>query len=104
MAAASQASRVTAIDRPLTTKGPLMSATRTEPRPETRTQPQAGGGDHERFAHIIRTPGRNAEAAITEARVMGGEVEALCGKKWVPERDPAKYPVCPECKRIKNGH
>lgn len=80
-----------------------MTGTATPAEPETRTQPQAGGGDSERFAHIIRTPGRNADAAITEARVMGGEVEALCGKKWVPERDPKKYPVCPECKRIRNG-
>lgn len=80
-----------------------MSDTATREDTDLRTRPQAGDGDSERFAHIIRTPGRNAEAAITEARVMGEEVEALCGKKWVPERDPKKYPVCPECKRIKNG-
>ena len=79
------------------------TATRTAERTDTIPTPQAGGGDHERFAHIVRTPGRNAEAAITEARVMGEEVEALCGKRWVPERDPKKYPVCPECKAIRNG-
>lgn len=80
-----------------------MTDTATRPDTDLRTKPQAGGGDSERFAHIIRTPGRNADAAITEARVMGSEMEALCGKKWVPERDPKKYPVCPECKRIKHG-
>jgi hypothetical protein len=30
--------------------------------------------------------------------VMGTPVVALCGKVWVPSRDPEKYPVCPECK------
>lgn len=25
---------------------------------------------------------------------------ALCGKVWVPGRDPKKYPVCPMCKEI----
>ena len=29
---------------------------------------------------------------------MGTPVVALCGKVWVPSRDPEKYPVCPECK------
>jgi hypothetical protein len=27
----------------------------------------------------------------------------LCGKKWVPSRDPKKFPVCPDCKRIYEG-
>jgi Protein of unknown function (DUF3039) len=25
---------------------------------------------------------------------------ALCGKKWIPNRDPDRYPVCPTCKEI----
>ena len=34
-----------------------------------------------------------------------GPVQALCGKKWVPNRNPDRYPVCPTCKEIfeKNG-
>jgi hypothetical protein len=32
--------------------------------------------------------------------VMGTPVVALCGKVWVPSRDPEKYPVCPECKEV----
>jgi hypothetical protein len=60
-------------------------------------------GDHERFAHIVWTPGRNAAAVLTEARVMGTPVTALCGKKWVPSRDPARFPICPECKAIREG-
>jgi hypothetical protein len=30
-------------------------------------------------------------------------VIALCGKVWVPGRDPKKFPVCPECKEIYEG-
>ena len=27
-------------------------------------------------------------------------VRALCGKLWVPGRDPRKYPVCPTCREV----
>ena len=37
---------------------------------------------------------------LTEAMVMGTPVIALCGKVWVPSRDPQRFPVCPECKEI----
>ncbi|CAM5593032.1 hypothetical protein SMICM304S_11492 [Streptomyces microflavus] len=30
----------------------------------------------------------------------GTPVVVLCGKVWVPGRDPKKYPVCPMCKEI----
>jgi hypothetical protein len=55
-------------------------------------------GDHERLAHIVWTPGRNAAAVLTEARIYGHPVTALCGKRWVPSRDPARFPICPDCK------
>jgi Protein of unknown function (DUF3039) len=32
--------------------------------------------------------------------VTGTPVVALCGKVWVPSRDPKRYPVCPTCKEI----
>ena len=35
--------------------------------------------------------------------VEGTPVVALCGKVWVPSRDPQRYPVCPECKEIWDG-
>jgi len=54
-------------------------------------------GDHERFAHYVR------KEKITESMVTGKPVTALCGKKWVPSRDPEKFPVCPTCKEIYNG-
>ena len=43
------------------------------------------------------------EAVVLEARVMGLEVEALCGKRWVPSRDPQRFPVCPACKERAQG-
>lgn len=61
---------------------------------DRRTQPTTGDGDHERFAHYV------AKDKLTDAMVNGTPVIALCGKVWVPSRDPQKYPVCPECKKI----
>ena len=37
---------------------------------------------------------------IVESAVTGSAVKALCGKKWSPNRDPSKFPICPECERI----
>ena len=54
-------------------------------------------GDHDRFAHYVR------KNKITQAALGGTPVIALCGKVWVPGRDPEKYPVCPECKEIYEG-
>jgi hypothetical protein len=51
-------------------------------------------GDHERFSHYVR------KEKIVESAVLGTSVIALCGKVWVPTRDPQKFPVCPECKEI----
>jgi len=51
-------------------------------------------GDHERFSHYVK------KEKILESAVTGKPVRALCGKKWVPGRDPEKFPVCPECKAI----
>jgi len=65
------------------------SQTAVDERPQT-FEP----GDHERFSHYV------PKAKLTEAMVMGTPVVALCGKVWVPSRNPDKFPVCPECKEI----
>ncbi|MEE8601051.1 DUF3039 domain-containing protein [Euzebya tangerina] len=57
-------------------------------------------GDHDRFAHYVF--GRNPRAKVTKAMVTGTPIRALCGKKWVPSRDGSKFPVCPDCIKIKN--
>lgn len=37
---------------------------------------------------------------VTEARILGTPVTALCGYTWVPTHDPNNYPVCEGCKQI----
>lgn len=42
-----------------------------------------------------------AEAAsVTEGYVMGTPVQALCGKVFIPSKNPEKLKVCPTCKEI----
>jgi DUF3039 family protein len=53
-----------------------------------------GDGDHERFAHYVK------KEKILESALSGEKVTALCGKKWIPTRDPNRFPVCPACKEI----
>ena len=59
------------------------------------TEPRLDDGDHDRYAHYVR------KADIVRSNVEGIPVVALCGKKWIPNRDPDRYPVCPTCKEIK---
>ena len=53
-----------------------------------------GDGDHERFSHYVD------KDKIVDSAVLGTAVVAICGKVWVPSRDPKRYPVCPMCKEI----
>jgi len=61
------------------------------------TTEQVEPGDHERFAHYVR------KEKILDSAMSGKPVIALCGKVWVPGRDPNKFPVCPVCKEIYEG-
>jgi hypothetical protein len=70
--------------------------TAVDERVEERTVP-TDEGDHERFSHYVD------KHKLTEAMVMGTPVVALCGKVWVPNRAPEKFPVCPECKEMWEG-
>jgi len=67
------------------------------PAPTKKTEPRLtdGDGSHDRFAHYV------SKADIVRSNVEGVPVVALCGKKWIPDRDPNRYPVCPTCKEIK---
>ncbi len=51
-------------------------------------------GDHDRFAHYV-----DKDESL-ESMVSGNPIIALCGKVWVPSRDPEKFPICPLCKEI----
>jgi hypothetical protein len=72
----------------------------TEPQPGTGTLIEESvdyrldPGDHERFSHYV------PKDKLMQAMIDGIPVRALCGKLWVPSRDPQRFPVCPECKRI----
>ncbi|HEY3682128.1 MAG TPA: DUF3039 domain-containing protein [Streptosporangiaceae bacterium] len=68
--------------------------------PDSETKPDLShgdDGDHERFAHYVQRD------RIMESALSGDPVIALCGKVWVPNRDPKKFPICPECKEIYEG-
>lgn len=51
-------------------------------------------GDHDRFSHYVK------KKEILPSTIEGTMLEALCGKKWIPSRDPERYPICPTCKEI----
>lgn len=76
-----------------------MSDLETMPVNEEVVDPALGDpaledGDHERFSHYV------PKDKIVASAVEGTPVRALCGKLWVPNRDPKKFPICPECKDI----
>ncbi len=68
-------------------------------------------GDHDRMAHIVLegyTPKKGDKKgefvstgpSVVEGIVNGTAVRALCGKEWVPGRNPQRYGLCPTCKEI----
>jgi hypothetical protein len=63
--------------------------------------------DHERFKHLVLegyTPKNGdfvpLDNSVVEGMINATPVQALCGKVWVPGRNPEKYPLCPTCKEI----
>ena len=46
--------------------------------------------DPKRLARKFNRPGERA-------------VVALCGKKWIPNRDPERYPICQTCADIRKA-
>ncbi|WP_370894957.1 DUF3039 domain-containing protein [Janibacter sp. GXQ6167] len=82
--------------QPVTDPGSPSTSTGLLERTETERQ-TVEPGDHERFAHYVR------KEKIVQSAVDGTPVIALCGKVWVPGRDPKKFPVCPICQEIYDG-
>jgi hypothetical protein len=66
-------------------------STLLDERPDTK--PSHGGKDPDEpeVAHYA------LKAQITDAYIFGTEIEALCGEKFIPTRDPERYPVCEAC-------
>ena len=59
--------------------------------PDTRQDPSTGDGEHDRFAHYV------SKRDLERSRRRGTPVTALCGKRWKPDGDPSRYPMCPTC-------
>lgn len=59
---------------------------------ESTTEFVTEEGDHDKEAHIV-VPAHT----IYEAMVTGTPITALCGKTWVPTRDPERFSVCKLC-------
>ncbi|MCJ7827365.1 MAG: DUF3039 domain-containing protein [Demequinaceae bacterium] len=78
-------------DEPLPREEPSGGATTIE-REEIRQLQEPG--DSERFSHYVR------KEKILESAVSGMPVIALCGKVWIPNRDPKRFPICPASKEI----
>jgi Protein of unknown function (DUF3039) len=73
----------------------------------TRPDPELDEGDHDRMAHIVLEGYKPIEGefisagpSVVEGIVNGTAVRALCGKEWVPGRNPSRFGLCPTCKEI----
>ena len=86
----------------------LSTTTLVAERTEVLAPPVAtNDGDHERMSHIVlegfeQEDGTYVKAGpcVAEGFINRTAVKALCGKVWVPDRDPKKYPLCSTCKDI----
>jgi Protein of unknown function (DUF3039) len=78
----------------VTTSEERRGDTLTDERVEERTDYRYDECDHERFSHYA------PKDKIMEAMIEGTPVRALCGKLWVPSRDPQRFPICPICKDL----
>ena len=78
-------------------EAPVEAPVRAPTIVEERVPVDTDGGDHDRFAHYAR------KEDVTRAYITGEAITALCGKKWVPTRDPTRYPICPTCVERKNA-
>ncbi len=69
---------------------------------EELTRPRPGdpalGKDEPKEAHLVQ-----GKDKVVEAAVLGTPVEALCGKVFVPSRDPKALPKCQRCVEIFRG-
>ncbi len=83
-------------EAPAPPSAPTQPSTSTAVLERTQTRRQRDDGDGDRFAHFVRRDRAN------QSLENGGAVVALCGKIWIPLRDPSSYPVCPRCKALRD--
>lgn len=76
---------------------PTFSAAAPEQAVETRPETDyREPGDAERLAHYYD----KRIYSLIDCIVAGKPITALCGKTWIPTRDPEKFPICPDCQAI----
>ncbi len=51
-------------------------------------------GSSNQFSHYAE------KNKVTEGYVLGTPVLAICGKIFIPSRDPLKFKLCPICKKF----
>jgi Protein of unknown function (DUF3039) len=94
----------------------FVQAAETAPTPDqaggttlapARPAPDLDEGDHDRMAHIVLEGYKpkggdfvSTGPSVVEGMVNRTAVRALCGKEWVPGRNPGRYGLCPTCKEI----
>ncbi len=55
------------------------------------------GDDAPDAAHIV------SQEDLIHSQITGKAIRALCGKLWVPKRNPDDYPICAACVEIFNA-
>ncbi len=61
---------------------------------DVNTDVKNDDNDDEQIAHYAES------ASVTEGYIMGTPVIAICGKVFVPSKNPERLRVCPICKEI----
>ena len=74
--------------------GPMSAPVLPDLRPEVDERHATDDGDHDRFTHYV------ARRDLERFRRTGRPVTALCGKRWRPDADPSRFPMCPTCAEI----
>lgn len=61
---------------------------------DTDVEVDTDSGDTNEVAHYAEA------ASVTEGYVMGTPVQALCGKVFIPSKNPERLKLCKTCKEI----
>ena len=64
---------------------------------ETEIVETTDADDDPDCAHIV------SQRDLIHSQITGEPIRALCGKLWVPKRDPDNYPLCQACVEIFNS-
>lgn len=75
----------------------MSTATLIRPSEVVEARLSSGNQPAAHIVHVPETAKTTPHALVLQARVEGFEVEALCGHRWIPSRDPKPLPVCATC-------